>query len=77
MQATSGLELCFEAGMAALSKVLWMPQLKGEGLGFRVLVRSGHSGNVSCNCCSIHQWIGIRHGSGHFSSDWRRCGYQS
>lgn len=77
MQSTSGLELCFEAGMAALCKVLWMPQLKGEGLGFRVLVRSGHSGNVSCNCCSIHQWIGIRHGRRHFSNDGRRCGYQS
>ena len=34
MQSTSGLGLCFEAGMAALCKVLWVPQLKGEGLGF-------------------------------------------
>lgn len=34
VQSTSGLELCIDAGMAALWIVLWMPQLKDEGLGF-------------------------------------------
>jgi hypothetical protein len=34
VQSTSGLELCIDPGMAALWIVLWMPQLKGEGLGF-------------------------------------------
>lgn len=71
VQSTSGLELCIEAGVTALWKV------PAEGRGFRVLVRSEHSENVSCNFCSFHQWIGIRHGRRCFGNDGRRCGCQS
>lgn len=77
VQSTSGLELCIDAGMAALWIVLWMPQLKGEGLGFSGEWGVGILRHGGCQWCFIDQWIGFRHGKSNCSPIGRHSGCHS